>query len=492
MSDRATLVSAICLKASVIVFIGIAILLTTDQIVGFHVFRQTQTAMAVREIVRGAGWFDFTLPAYGMPWAIPLEFPIYQIMVAVLTKLGAPMVLAGRLLGALFFLAVLLPMRGIQRQMKWPDECFVISALLYCSNPLIVAWATSFMIEGLCLFLGMCWLYFVIRASRGGDRFSFALGCGFGILANVTKATIVPSFGLLSLLAILSSPSRRSVRGSAAALMIGVPLLAGLAWSHWTEQIRAENPLIGFLYSGQLLREWIFGSLEQRLSGEFYAFWENAPRTIFGLADVFALIAIAVGISDPSTRRPSLAAVAAFVIAPLIFSNLFIVHEYYLLENCIFLIGSIGITCGYFVKNRNKNYLFSCILIFTIQIYYIYKKINYYYMEIRPALSQRLIAEAISAETLPGSSIIVLQDDASPAIPFFADRYAASLRQTIPLERIIALTQDPQRFLGNHPLAAIAVCSHPVDDERRAIIEQFVAGRREIGRSPRCRAYAYP
>jgi hypothetical protein len=490
---RSAFLIDVCFKFSIIFFIGLSVFVASDQIVGYHDFRQTQTAMGAREIARGAGWFDSKLPSYGLPWSVPLEFPIYQILVGLLVQLGAPLIITGRLLGAAFFLAVLIPMRGIQRQMKWPDECFTFTAILYCSNPLLLTWSTAFLIESLCLFLGVSWLYFVIRATRDETRRSIAVACAFGILASITKFTIVPAFGLVGLLAILSRDATWRQRALRTLVMIGVPLLGGLIWAFKAEQVRAENPVTTEMWTGPVLRAWTFGPLDQRFSTSFlFYFFEKAPNTIFALA-LFPILSILIyGIVNTASRRLVLVNLAAYAIAPLIFANLFWVHEYYMIENFLFFVAAVGISFC-FCDMRYKNYfLYIFIFIIFFQYFSFAKKYNYYFVEVPNSANRRPIAEAIAAQTGPDTSMIVFFDDHSPSIPFFADRYAVSLDEQHSVKVYSDLVKGPQLFLGDRPLAAVTICSQDADAEKRAIVETFVEGRRLIARNSRCRAYAYP
>src|SRR5262245_5390007 len=47
-----------------------------------HGFRQTQTALSTYWILQGGPWIAYETPVLGAPWALPFEFPTYQLAAA--------------------------------------------------------------------------------------------------------------------------------------------------------------------------------------------------------------------------------------------------------------------------------------------------------------------------------------------------------------------------------------------------------------------------
>src|SRR5215470_16287051 len=69
-----------------------------------HAFRQTQTAISVYWMLQGGPLLAYHTPVLGYPWAIPLEFPLYQWLVAGLVAAsGVSIETAGRTVGVAFF-----------------------------------------------------------------------------------------------------------------------------------------------------------------------------------------------------------------------------------------------------------------------------------------------------------------------------------------------------------------------------------------------------
>ena len=69
-----------------------------------HGFRQTQTAISVWRLLEGGPWLAYETPVLGPPWSIPLEFPLYQWVVAFAVRLiGGPLDQTGRAVSLVCF-----------------------------------------------------------------------------------------------------------------------------------------------------------------------------------------------------------------------------------------------------------------------------------------------------------------------------------------------------------------------------------------------------
>jgi hypothetical protein len=80
-------------------------------IIDLHSFRQTQTAIAVTSLLKGGPWLAYETPVLGPPWSIPMDFPLYQWLVALTAKTGIlPVEQSGRLISILMFLVTFYPL----------------------------------------------------------------------------------------------------------------------------------------------------------------------------------------------------------------------------------------------------------------------------------------------------------------------------------------------------------------------------------------------
>src|ERR1700722_9222047 len=80
--------NALAIIAVMLVVLGAVVLSIrwNDPLLGMHSFRQTQTAITSYWILRGSPWLAYHTPVFGAPWSIPFEFPMYQLLVALIVK----------------------------------------------------------------------------------------------------------------------------------------------------------------------------------------------------------------------------------------------------------------------------------------------------------------------------------------------------------------------------------------------------------------------
>ena len=83
-----------------------------NTIFDFHGFRQAQTAISAESIRNGGPILRYETPVFGPPWSIPFEFPLYQVLVALLAKLfAAPIDQTGRFVSEIFHYLIFFPDR---------------------------------------------------------------------------------------------------------------------------------------------------------------------------------------------------------------------------------------------------------------------------------------------------------------------------------------------------------------------------------------------
>src|SRR5438128_2021587 len=79
-------------------------------ITDLHDFRQTQTAICTYYMAREPFKLAYEMPVLGPPWSIPLEFPIYEWVVAsILKAFHTNLDQTGRFVSVAFYLLTLLP-----------------------------------------------------------------------------------------------------------------------------------------------------------------------------------------------------------------------------------------------------------------------------------------------------------------------------------------------------------------------------------------------
>jgi hypothetical protein len=318
-----------------------------------HDFRQVQTALTTRYL-QEEGWsLAYPTPLFGPPWSAPMEFPFYQMGVARFGSLtGLPLEPAGRLV-ALGFLYLALPawfglagLLGLPPARRW----LLLSLILL--SPVYLYYSRSFMIESTTLCASAWFLLAYCRALERRRAAWLAAAMVFGAIAALAKVTtlivfLVPAVVFTCLLLWRASrPAATSIwpgvqRIIASGLAAVAPaVIIGAAWVRFSDSIKATNPLTRALMSGSMSL-FNFGTLGQRLSGST---WEQIFRhtsvTVLPSANV-ALMAVFALILGRTHRARSLILVLSFLAGPLIFTNLYFVHDYYFYANGVFLLGAL-------------------------------------------------------------------------------------------------------------------------------------------------------
>lgn len=118
-----------------------------------HSFRQSQTATTAYYMVNNPFKLAYETPILGKPWSIPMEFPIYQWIVArIVGILGMPLDQAGRLVSLLFFLSTTIPLFCLLRTAGVSSGYSWLPLTLFVVSPFYIFWSRTFMIESSALF----------------------------------------------------------------------------------------------------------------------------------------------------------------------------------------------------------------------------------------------------------------------------------------------------------------------------------------------------
>ena len=152
-----------------VVLLGLALWFTTRgwhaSILDRHEFRQTQTAISTYWIKEAGFHLNYETPLFGPPWSIPMEFPLYQWLVASTSSiLGSGLESSARGVSLFFFFATLPAVYGLCGLINLaPSRRFLVLGVILTS-PTYLFWARTFMIETTALCLATWFLYALVRA----------------------------------------------------------------------------------------------------------------------------------------------------------------------------------------------------------------------------------------------------------------------------------------------------------------------------------------
>lgn len=316
-----------------------------------HSFRQTQTAYtALIYHQQGIDLLHPRVPVLGAPFEIAFEFPLFQALASLVMDLGLAPDAAMRVTGlAMFVLTAALLWRFVARL---ADEWTALVALLaFCFSPLGLLWSRTSMIEYLATAGALGTLYFALRWHEDSRAVWWVAALVAAVIGMLVKPTTFALYALPLLILIVqalrghSRPiSSRVVYATAIAVLLLVPLAAGVAWIVHSDAIKGASQYTAGLTS-QALTTWNYGTIDQRLN---LATWQliggRVNDYLFGGASVVWIPLAFIGSLRLRRRWFAIALLIGAFAGPLVFTNLYWIHDYYLIA--LSPIAAAGVAIG--------------------------------------------------------------------------------------------------------------------------------------------------
>jgi hypothetical protein len=294
-----------------------------------------------------------------------MEFPIYQWTSAVLVRLsGWSIERCGRICSLFFFyLTIPLLVRLITLLDRTPQQACCIAAMVLLS-PMYQFWGRSVLIESTALFLSVAYLVCAISSMRvdgvrpiRGGYLAATLVCG--ILAALVKiTTFAVAFGFLVLYLVGRYWQKKSdwrkdrFAMGGLVLVTFLSILCGKRWIDYSDAVKAPGRVTRQFTSAGL-SEWNYGTFQLRLNPQYWGrFWEYGAQEAFPafeflqwgpdrwvrplhLVMIAALVLCVVWSLNRQRKNIPvfLAFVLAFASGPMVFANLYDVHQYYWYAN---------------------------------------------------------------------------------------------------------------------------------------------------------------
>ena len=328
--SRSVLFEVAAVAGLLVVFVALLLPTLDHPLLERHDFRQTQTAFTAR-IFReeGVDLLHPRVPVLGEPFEIPFEFPLYQAATSLVMDLGVAEDTAMRATTLLCFLATSLLLYGLVRYVAGRTAA-IGSLVAFVLTPLAVVWSRASTMEYLATAgaVGFTWAFIGWRDRRQPAVGALCLVAGLvGMLVKPTTAI----FWLIPALAYRPMRMKRVAlrRDPWSAALLVIPLVAATAWTLHADAIKESTAATRFLTSSAL-RTWNFGTLDQRLDT---AVWRQIggvyAELLIGPVGLVLLIAAALGIWRAKQRLFWIGIAGTAFVPPLVFTNLYFIHEYY-------------------------------------------------------------------------------------------------------------------------------------------------------------------
>jgi hypothetical protein len=363
-----------------------------------HSFRQTQTALTAYYFVKDGIKLAYETPVFGYPWTFPMEFPLYQIIVAKITQItDCNLEIVGRCVSYFFFCLCVFYSFLLAKKYTKNSASSLILLCFIALYPIYLYWSRTFMIESTALFFSLMWFFHSLEYLDERRNKHLVFGVIGGIFAGMVKiTTFMPLMIFLFFFVIWRWYKETKLRFNMqkwkpyiimGSILFLIPVIFIKLWTNYADNIKSMNELTKELCS-QNLTEWNFGTLQQKLSFDVW-------KTIITRDQIssFSFIILLFGLASMlilawrlklKYRTHITCCLFLYFFTPLIFTNLHYRHDYYTYANSLFLCTFIGfIVLSLFENGEHKRSilyritgLFSTFII-LIGFLFLYKQIYY-------------------------------------------------------------------------------------------------------------------
>lgn len=417
---------------SVVINLSFSAIGLKNSLFEIHVFRQLQTALTARSI-QEMGWsLAYPTPLFGPPWSAPMEFPWYQLFVAKFDALtGLPLDVAGRLVSLGFLYLTLPACFGLMGVLEVPRSRRWLFPALLLLSPAYLYYSRCFMIESTALCASVWFLFTYCRSVQNQGWKWMVAAAGTGILAGTAKVTTFAVFlvtaAVFTVWYVTSNvgSQRRWLRFIAFGFGATAPGVAvAYLWVRYSDAIKATNPLTDVLTSSKL-SEFNWGTLAQRLSPEFWAkVFTHISIAVINTPALSFAIALAVLLSA-RLRSRALVLMLGFLAGPLLFSNLYFVHDYYFYANGILLLGVLVLAWSQLLDLE----VFSAgakwaVIVATVALQVASYLPTYFKAQLRPIEETPELGSILNAVTKPDDVVLVFGQDWDARLSYTSHRRA--------------------------------------------------------------------
>jgi hypothetical protein len=402
----------------------------------FYGFRQAQTAISAETIRNGGPILHYETPVLGPPWSMPFEFPLYQVLVAGLSKLFVMHIdQAGRLVSVVFFYLCLFPLASIMSKLGLQRLQIVPTLAIFAANPFYIFISRLVMIESTALFFGLAYLSQMLALARAqeGDKVPrhIVLAALCGTIAGTVKVTTFAPYFMLGVV-LMGWKFLRQRRGGKWAskqflaicgFCIVLPAAATAMWTKFADAVKLRNPIAAQLTSGGL-RTFNFGTLSQRLHRHSYEWirWNLGHLVGYHL---LALILVLALIFYRRSLWVMALCFAVYIGTAEIFFNLYYIHQYYPYAVSVLILGALGYIFGSLLGLPDKRAwlglaLFAIVLAQSGRAYLR----DFYPLQSTSAPGKPGAAAWIDRTTRPDDAILIFGWGYSSELPYQSQRRA--------------------------------------------------------------------
>jgi hypothetical protein len=321
-----------------------------------HEFRQTHTAIITYYLDKENRFsLHYTTPLFGKPWSVPMEFPLYEWSVVLVSRIAhVPHFEAARAVSlTCFYLTLpavwlLLGYAGLAA----PRRLLALALILVC--PVYIFYSRSFLMESMVLMFSAWFLAMFVRTMQERRLRWLVLcataGAGAGLIKSTTffvwllPAALYGAWFLGRSLRPWSGwkPVARTLAWSVGAAL--VPCSLTYWWVKYTDAIKAPHPS-AHIFASSELTQGSFGlySLAARFSPAIWralmADWQLTVMSPW----IIGLFVVAGALFFHRVRWQILGATGFFLAAQVLFPTAYAYQDYYFYACAVFLLVALGL-----------------------------------------------------------------------------------------------------------------------------------------------------
>jgi len=414
-----------------------------NYILDIHGFRQTQTALTAFYVIQDGFKLAYETPVLGTPWTIPFEFPLYQWIVAIM-KMNSSMSLdlSGRVVSLLFFYLCLIPTYKISRKYITDKYAPLLILSFILIHPIYIFWSRTFMIESTALFFSLCYLWQALDYLENKKKIHFVLATLLGVTAALVKiTTLVPFVMFLGIIILMQWIKEKgytfNIKNNIKYVFYAVfffllPVITIKYWVDFSDALKQLNQYAYDCTSATKLADWNYGTMDQKLSLETWkgilvnSSLYNAKFYLF----IIALIILTYYLKLKYWKH-TLACLALYFSAPLIFTNLHFIHNYYTYSNSVFLCVAFGFIALSLIEQQSKQVLTFVGIGFSIVVsVYIFKSYLKDYYTPQKTNTDYIVklSEQVKNLTKKDEVILVYGNDWGSEYAYYTERKTIALK----------------------------------------------------------------
>jgi len=432
-----------------------------------HEFRQAQTAIISYYIDKQNNFsIHYETPIIGKPWEFPLEFPLYQWAVVILSRLTHwPHYESARAVGVASLYLTLPALYLLLGRAGMPARRRLIALAVMLATPVYIFYSRTFLMDVTAMMFS-AWFLAAFVETMCTRKLSWLLVCAVaGSAGGLIKSVVlfvwlVPGamYGAWCLWRAWKDRQGWGAIGKIVAWGLGaaiVPVALVDWWIRFTDHIK-ENHASAYIFTSKGLAGGNFGTFE--LSARFSKqVWTELLRCWSeGFAAPWIIAAvILVGVLFRGVRWRVLGAFGLFLAAQLTFPYAYAYQDYYFTACMAFLVCAVGFALsGVFSSAMPRWIRWPLMLAPFAGMYFAYA--GYYWQEQKWESPGGTGLTVALRDYLPRTSVVVVAGgDWAAIIPYYSQHRALMIRNG--LEANAAYVDRAFRELEGEDIAALVM-----------------------------------